>query len=331
MNAEQLAKYMQIGAKGAESGFEQQGQEKLAKLKAQLEQETSDKNIENLKNLITSGTLPEGSGASLTGTGGASITKGYNLLAQSNKEKQGDAQARMKANSSYMSGLPKISQALQAASEGLNAVNDPDNKMSKGQFLGAATRALGLSRFPNREEAAQLLPPSLQGQASHFLNWTGLESENPMNDADRKAANSFLGDVLKSQQEQHENLKQNSLNIYHSSPYSNPSGEQALANLGAPVDKQFTKLMQSHQSLPTTPGPNLTAGANPSPLDKLGGFFKKMAGFNPSPQAIKEPEINEVNHQDAITQELAKRAKQALNQPPQAPAQPGAQPPQPGQ
>lgn len=308
MNRQELMAYLTAGAKAAEGPNPYaQADTENSKLKTYLDA-FKDPQVQDV--LSKGGSAKVGEVAL-----GADPT-----TARVAKEKAGEAQAIAHANSHYQQGLVAIQKSLNAASEGLDAVNDPSNKMSKGQFLGAATRALGLSRFPNKEEAAQLLPPTLQGKTSQFMNWLGAEGSNPMNDADRQAANSFLQGIVKSQEDSHNILKQDSLGAAMSSPYAADSTRQHLSALGAPTDQLLTKIRSKYQNLPQTQGPNLAENPNPGPLDKLKSFFSPSGGKPQQPiptsnQAPKTPS-------DPIADELAKRAAQSLNQPKQPTSSP---------
>lgn len=64
-----------------------------------------------------------------------------------------------------------------------------------------------------------------------------------------------------------------------------------------------------------------TANPNPTTLDRLKSFFSSGS----SPQAQQAPATQQVNHADEVANELARRAKQALNQPQQASGAPNGQ------
>lgn len=285
---------------------EARAQSNLDRLKAYLSQQQTDKNIESAKGLETDymKNRPGFHGTFRVGPNGVEIAENQNFNPMLGKGIQGDAAARMAAEKTYNSGLPKIQQSLLAASEGLDAVNDPNNKMSRGQFLGTATRALGLSRFPNAEEAKQLLPPSLQGYASEFGNWAG-DTKNTMNDADVAAANSFLKSIVQTKQQEHEMLKRNALGMYQSSPFANPEGIQALSSLGSPMDEQFGTLSKKYASTPQTraTGPQ-QPGQPPQNVQTqptgLAGFFSRLTGGGGqhAPVAPKAPPLQQAPGQD---------------------------------
>lgn len=230
---------------------------------------------------------------------------------------RGEGQAISQAQHQYNQGIPKIQSSLSAASEGLDAINDPNNKMSKGQLMGAATRALGLSRFPNKEEAKMLLPPTLQAQAAQFANWLG-DDNNPLNESDRKAGGSFLKSIIDSQEQQHSTLKQNAINTAMSSPYSSGSTTIHLSTMGKPMEDMFSKVKSRYSKIPETAGPNLTATPNPGIMGKLQSFFapKQQQQAPQQPPSPPQPPMYDFDAEDK-RRATAKIQQNAQPQPPQ--------------
>lgn len=270
-------------------------QQTLEKLKNFLQGQSQQQSLERLQQFMPKDengnpTVPEGAGMALTPEG-ASFSKGINYAGMAQKDKQGDAAARMKANTIYNSGLPKIQQAVSAASEGLDQINDPENPMSKGMFLGAVTRSLGLSRFPNAEEAKQILPPSLQSYYSTILNGVG-DNENPLTGAYKNSANQFFKGILDTAAINHKMLKQNATGAYTSSPYANDAGMQALSGLGGGMDAALAQAASKYHDISTTRGPNLSAQPPQGSVDKLRSYLGFGGGSPsaPSPQSGNTPQ-----------------------------------------
>ena len=262
------------------------------------------------------------------GSRGTDISEQQAFNPMINKALEGDNAARMAAGKAYMSGAGKLQESTQALSEGLDAVNDPSNKMSRGQALGTLTRGLGLSRFPNKEEAAQLLPQSLQGMASEFENWAG-DTKNPMNPADVAAYNSFAKSLLVSNKQQHDVVKKNAVGLYQRSPFATPQGMQEMSQMGAPMDQEFNGLQQKYAPAAQTRQVTDTAGAGQpnQPIQNqptgIAGFFSKLRGGGasqgPTPQAAPQPQAGAppVDDQTAFIQKFmaAKKAAQQPTQP----------------
>src|SRR5882757_2198447 len=93
-------------AKDLETQKGEQSQEQ-EKLKSYLQGQAQEQSLKRLGGLMEN--APEGSGAAVTPEGG-SYTKGYNPYQAQQRATQGDAQARLKANSTYNAGLPKVQQ-----------------------------------------------------------------------------------------------------------------------------------------------------------------------------------------------------------------------------
>lgn len=237
----------------------------------------------------------------------------YAHAAQANMK--GEASAIAQAQKTYNAGLPKIQQVGSAAAEGLEASNDPSNMGSLGQARTLMLKAMGMNRY-NEQEAKAVLPQSLQGLASNIFNMAGGD-ETPLNEAQRKNINQFFRGQLQSAQQQHESLKQNSLNVAMSSPFATPNTAVHLQGLGSAADNMFKQAQEKYSGVPATQGANLTAQPNPSVLDRLKGLF------SPSPKTQAAATPNQTQETDPIAAELAKRAKGALNTPQQNPPQQG--------
>lgn len=205
------------------------------------------------------------------------------------KQQSGDAAARMQAQKIYNSGLPKIQAVAQAAREGLDSVNDPQNIGSLGQARTLMLKSMGMNRY-NEQEAKAVLPPTLFSYASSLFNQGGDDS-SPLNAAQRSNINQFFKGQLDNANTQHSMLKQNAMGVYTSSPYMTQQGMQAMSGLGAPMEASFQQAQTKYKDVPVTQGPDLTSKPTPSLFDKLRGFLSG-AGSAPAqsaPQATQAP------------------------------------------
>src|SRR6266850_1901464 len=138
-----LPELLKIAARSSDQEQEASANRAQERLKNYLTEGSQKLSIQRLQEMMKS--APEGSGATVTPEG-ASYSRGFNPYQMQQRQTQGDAQARMKANQVYNSGLPKIQQVAQAASEGLDFANDPQNIGSLGQARTLMLKAMGMNR-----------------------------------------------------------------------------------------------------------------------------------------------------------------------------------------
>lgn len=120
-------------------------QKGLATHKQGLEQQTSDTNLSNLEKFLTK--LPPGTGASLTGTGGASVTKGVtppNPLGQERllEGKQEGLSKRYQAINGFTSALNEIEGKTDRDGQGGVVTNPNAQLISTGKRLSAVPTGL---------------------------------------------------------------------------------------------------------------------------------------------------------------------------------------------
>lgn len=267
----------------------QQEQSKLGQIKAQsaadvaTEQGKSASDLQGLKNLRDAGLGADTTSAQVGGTHiGMDPTAKLAV-----GDRKGEEAAYQKAQHVYMSGLPKLQQTAQAASEGLDFTNDPKNIGSLGQARTLMLKSMGMNRY-NENEAKAVLPPTLYGAVANVFNAAGGDAA-PLTENQRQNINQFFKTQLDGVKSQHDMLKQNALQNYSGSTYSNPQRAQMLGQtMGAPMESALSKSTSRYQAVPQTQGPNLTPTPNPGMVDKLKdflGYGKKPAVAAPVPQA----------------------------------------------
>lgn len=259
---------------------------KTDQLRAYLQQKGQEaalkRNTEAAQNLFDTNKGKGGGAAEVSDSGVKISDKQFNPYQYTHQQVNGDAAARMKANQTYNAGLPKIQQVAQAAAEGLEAANDPQNMGSLGQARTLMLKAMGMNRY-NNDEAKAVLPPTLYSYAATLFNQGG-DDASPLNTVQRSNVNQFFKGQLDMAQSQHKMLKQNAMNMYTSSPYASDVGMQAMSGLGAPMEAMFQHASDKYKAIPQTQGPNLTSAPNPGPLDKLMGFFGGGKSAQPQQQ-----------------------------------------------
>lgn len=305
MNRKDLAQYLAAGASGpnqfVERDTELAKQDKDAALKKYLQaqepvvagQKQTAQNESNLKTLEDPRLQDQVNNGGMAKVG--DLTVGADPYAHMmGRQQNGDASARMAANKAYNSGLPKIQQVAQAASEGLDAVNDPQNIGSLGQARTLMLKAMGMNRY-NEQEAKAVLPPTLYSYASNLFNQGGADN-SPLNDVQRSNVNQFFKGQLDTAASQHKMLKQNAMNMYTSSPFASQAGMQAMSGMGAPIDDMFTQAASKYKQVPQTKGPDLSGQPQPGVLDKLKSFFGGGQSA-PAAQTQQAPQANDPGYQ----------------------------------
>jgi len=225
-------------------------------------------------------------------------------VAAQRKMMQGGASAIQSAVKAYQSGVPKIQDALGSAFEGLQAVNDPNNRMARGQAKTLMLKSLGMNRF-NEQEAKSLLPNSIYGSIANIGNAADNDA-TPLTQNEQSALNSAFMTAANTAHDKHQQLVQNVTNGYAMNPFADPSRESQLANIGAPIENSFQQKMSVFKKAPTNP--TFTGGGTPtqpqSLVDKLTSFFRpSQQGGGQAPQAAGGMDM-----QSAAAREIAVRA-----------------------
>src|SRR5271166_3602385 len=126
------------GLRSGQSGFDTQQ-------KAQIAQDTSDRNIAKLQALLKSGALPQGAGASLSAEGGATIQKGYNTMSIAPHQ----AQAFLGNASKLYKPINDQLDASQTTLDNLNLGNSTGDRLAllneaRLALAGSGGRAFGM-------------------------------------------------------------------------------------------------------------------------------------------------------------------------------------------
>jgi hypothetical protein len=181
------------------------------------------------------------------------------------------------ANKTYEKGLPDIQHKITAASQGLDAINDPRQIGSKGQARTLMLKAMGMNRY-NDNEASAVLPASVYSQVKTLFNnatqWNGAgdlnDDKNPLDPAQKQAISHFFGSVINTAKDQHDLLKQQAMQRYSGSRYADPSRAQMLQQqLGGPMDSYISKL--NSKIAPEALAP-IQAPAPVAPAQQQGGI-----------------------------------------------------------
>lgn len=235
---------------------------------------------------------------------------------------KGEEAARQKAIQNYNKSLPKLQQQFQAANEGLSFVNDPKNIGSVGQAKTLMLKAMGMNRF-NEDEARAVLPSTLHQAVSTFFN-SGGGDNNPMDANQQAMVNQFFRSQIHNVKQQHDLLRQSSLDTYDSSRYAAPTGHQTLQNkLGGGFSQALDSADKQYSQVPATQGPSLSnQSVSPSILQQaiaagkrgLGSVFGGGSQQAPAaqPQSAGGPPVDE--QAEFIKKYMA--AKQAAKQVP---------------
>lgn len=222
--------------------------------------------------------------------GKLSITHGPNPGAADSANKRGEAHAIDQALNTYKSGKSKLDKPMQAAIEGLNSVNDPENTGSLGQARTLMLSSMGMNRY-NENEAKAVLPPAIHGMVASLMNSVGGD-ESPLNETQKKVVNQFFKSRLESVKRQHDSLKQDSLNAASSSPFSTPSTSSRLSGLGKSMDDALEEAQQKYSNLQTTKGPDLSGATPPSIVSKLASMLNPKAAVAPTTAVPPTPKYD---------------------------------------
>jgi hypothetical protein len=232
------------------------------------EQEQSNA-IEAVKQMADSGMANDGGSITVNGVG---FGKGYDpnkAIATNNRISD---QAIKDTTNNYNKGLPKIQDQFNAASEGLQFVNDPRNVGSLGQARTLALKSMGMNRY-NEQEAKAVVPPALQGTISQLFNSAGGD-ETPLNESQKRALNTFFMSTADQAHQKHELLKNNTIGGYQQRNGYDPNKAEGLKNaVMHNFDQQYEDKMKGFANLPTTTSPEADRPAPTGAIDKLAAFF----------------------------------------------------------
>lgn len=302
----------------AQRGRVQAGnEERLARLRALLAPqiagaEQAAKNAENLKTLQDSGfqdQVNEGGSARA-----GDLTVGGNPYARIAMQGPHEAQSFLKSAQGAYKGINDQLDSSKATLDALNLGNSTGDKMAlvneaKLMLAGGGSRAVG--------QIVSLLSgdTTMAGNAQKAVNWLQNTPSIPtlppaQRDAIREAVFSRVPQVEQMHQQTAQQLAQQGPIV---APHADAVGligsvvnpaQQKLTGLKA-MQEQYSAQRGKMQPQPPVSQPS-QADANPTTLDRLKGFFSSKPGPQ-QPQAQQDS--------DPIAAELAKRAKQSLNQP----------------
>lgn len=261
----------------------------LAKLKEYLQGQSADqaqaRDLQGIQKLQQ--VSPEGASVKAGG-----MASGVDPMARAVlMQQQGSVKAIKGATDYYNKNVSKLQDKANAAEEGLNATNDPNNMGSVGQARTLMLKAMGMNRY-NEQEAKAVMPPTLHSQLANMMNSTGDDS-NPLNDSQRQTINSFFKHSLNNVDQQHEMLKSNAISEYQMNPMADPSKSDVLKNqLGAPFTAHLKEIGTKYQQSPGTPK---SEGQPPQPgmMDSAVSGLKNFFGGQPQAQPSSAPMTRE--------------------------------------
>ncbi len=201
------------------------------------------------------------------------------------QSQQRGGKALSHAYDTYMKAFPDVQKRGQAVSEGLEAINDPQQIGSIGQAKTLMIKNLGMNRY-NQQEGNALVPNTAASVIHQIFNTVGAET-NPLSDTQRQALNSVFQNSLQLTKKQHEMAKKNALGSYmNSGAYDPAQGEQFKSQVGADFDKQLGEVEEKYKKVPVTQGYQPNAQQQPGMIDRL----KSMFTGSPQPQQSASPQ-----------------------------------------
>lgn len=261
--------------------------------------ETSAKNIDTLKGLIAGAKPGERRNWTIGADGQVAATESeespYRYLY---KQKSQESGAMKHAFDTYMKAFPDVQKRAQSASEGLEAINDPNQVGSVGQAKTLMIKNLGMNRY-NQQEGNALVPTQF-GQVVHqIFNAVGADN-NPLTDTQRAALNSVFQNGFQQARKQHQMAKANAMQSYSLSGFYDPAeGEKLKSQMGADFDQQLDAIQERYKNVPKTGGYQPGASQVPQPQDQ--GLLGKLGSFlgisgkpqqqqpQPTPQSAQQP------------------------------------------
>lgn len=268
--------------------FQQQQQQpfELAKQKAQLGGEAQQRELDQAKNIVN-----EGSGVGkrmAVKVGDTSVAEQEeNPLKYMMKNQQYGNKALSHAYDTYMKAFPEVQKRAQSASEGLEAVNDPNQVGSIGQAKTLLIKNLGMNRY-NQQEGNALVPGNLSQIFHQMYNTVGGD-ENPLTDTQRQAMNTVFHNSLQIAKKQHDMAKNNALGSYMQSGYADPmQAQQFKSQVGQDFDKQLNDTVDRFKEVPKTVGYQPPGSGSqsvkppPSMVDRLKSMFSPSQPPQPS-------------------------------------------------
>lgn len=281
----------------------------------QLGQQTQEKNLQTAQD-ITDKYSGKGKKVSVNLSGNGGVSLGENepsLTSQLLGNQKAQAAAVKGAVDIYQHGLPDIQKRLDAAKEGLDAVNDPKQVGSIGQAKSLMIKNLGMNRY-NEQEGNALVPKTLSQKISEIFNYSG-DDNSPLNPAQRAALNQVFMNSLDMAKNKHDMLKKNAMNAYQVSPFFDPTrADQLNQTIGGPLEQSISDIQKQYKSAPTT---NYQPGVTQAPPNQ--NIFSKLL----SHIGLSSNQPAQVQPQQPAPQQAQAPVQQSMPQPGAAP-QPGA-------
>lgn len=321
-NKQQLMQLIKAGGEGSNPYAEGDEQRKTEQLRAYLAPKIAGQKqaAENEANLST---LNDPRLQGLVNDGGSAkagdIAIGGNPYAKMAAQGPSQAKAFLKTAQGAYKGINDQLDASQATLDMLNQGNAASDKMA---LINEARIAAGQGGSRAIAHLVDLLSggQTAAGDFQAKLNWLQNTPNIPtLQPAQRDAIRESVFAKIPQLEQMH---KQTATQLAQQGPIIAPQSDtSALLNSFVSPAQQKLDLIKKYQSDYSSqrqkmqPQPAISkpanADANPTTLDRIKSFF----GVKPSPQQQAAPATAEVDHSDAIAQELAKRAQQSLNKP----------------
>jgi len=328
------------GDKTAAQGNQAQAMELL---KSYLEGQTSQRNMGSLKDLLSSGALPEGSGASIGGSGTVSATKGYNPTSVTNA---GASQAKHfvdMANKEYkpISDQLDASKATLDALDQKNATSDKIAIVNEARLVAGQGGSRALKTVMDQLSGGKTANMKFQDTLNYFNNTPEIPTmTDGQRDSIRESVFNRTGQLANLHSQTKAKLAQQGPAV---APLADSNS--LLSSVASPVDQKLGEIKSMQQeyskqkaNMPGNPvsSPS-TADANPSNLQRLMSFFKPQAKAQAAPQqAAQAPQAPALDDVDAAVAKamqkkqqaallMQQKQKQQAQQAPQAPQAPQGQ------
>lgn len=275
--------------KNVQAERDRRQQSSMQAQKAQLDKEAQARELSQAQDIVDSNAK---AGVSVSAkVGNAAITqKEDSPLKYLMQSQQHGAKALSHAYDTYMKAFPEVQKRAQAASEGLEAVNDPNQVGSVGQAKTLMIKNLGMNRY-NQQEGNALVPGNVSQVVHSIFNFTG-DGSNPLSDIQRQALNTVFQGSLAISKKQHEMAKQNALGSYMNSGFADPAqAQQFKTTVGQDFDKQLDDMTQKYKAVPVNPGYQPAApGSSAAPQPP--SMFQKLKSMFSPPQQGQQPQTS---------------------------------------
>lgn len=315
------------GAQARQTSAQEAGQNQAQlKLKDFLQGQTEKGRMDNAKSMLNDPKITDNvnSGGSYSvnpETGAVSI--GGNPYAKMGMQAPHQAQAFLKTAQGAYKGINDQADAAQGTLDALNQGNATSDKIAlinEARIAAGSGGSRAIGQMVDVLSGGKTAAGDFQDKVNWLQNTPNIPTLQPaQRDAMRESVFGRLGQLNSMKTQTDAQLAQQgpvvapqadtqSLIQSFSTPIS-----QKLQGLQKAQSDYMGKRQQMQQQGSSPVSSPSTANPNETTMDKLKGFF----GIKPSQQQQAQPATTQIDHSDAMSQELAKRAQQSLNQPTQ--------------